>query len=253
LATLEGLDVRGAIVRFNGKEDRYRHWLMDFVETVDQALSLIQEAIDVGDIDAATKVVHSFKGRVGMLGMTALQAEVSDLERLLRSGEDVEGMLGRVAQSAAGMRCRLQQALSRNGAGDMPGIEHVVWCDAFSVGVAEIDEQHKRLVGMINRLADCLQADTDCQFDEILSEMFDYSQVHFKSEEVYMARIGYPMLQEHEREHGAFIERISNLSIAAADGVRDMAGTYRFLRGWLLGHILKSDMQYRHFVERTIT
>jgi hemerythrin len=79
--------------------------------------------------------------------------------------------------------------------------------------------------------------------------MFDYTQVHFKAEEAYLKKIGYPELAAHEKEHQAFLEKAAALAVVAGDGVQDCAGLHDYLRGWLLEHILKSDMRYRLFVE----
>jgi hemerythrin len=79
--------------------------------------------------------------------------------------------------------------------------------------------------------------------------MFDYTQVHFKSEEAYLQKIGYPQLAAHEKEHQVFLEKATALSMVSLDGVQDSAGLYDYLKTWLLDHILRSDMQYRFFVE----
>jgi hemerythrin len=86
-------------------------------------------------------------------------------------------------------------------------------------------------------------------FHEVLSRMFDYTQLHFKDEEAYLQRIGYPRLARHEGEHATFVEKITNFSIAAEAGVQDQAAVHRYLKVWLQSHILESDMQYRDFAE----
>ena len=60
----------------------------------------------------------------------------------------------------------------------MPRIE---WSESFSVGVAEIDEQHRRWVELINKLHDAIMDKkvSPEMTDKILSEMIDYSHFHF--------------------------------------------------------------------------
>ncbi len=131
-------------------------------------------------------------------------------------------------------------------------LEKVVWNDTFSVGVAEMDAQHRKLFILINQLDECHAARdeaTSAKFHDVLSGMFDYTQVHFKAEEDYLQRIGYPQLPAHEKEHAAFVEKMTTYSISALHGVLDCEGSYHYMREWLLSHILKSDMQYRRFVE----
>ena len=272
LHALTGIDVTNALARFNGKEDRYRHWLADFLDTADQIPATIRSEIAAGQTARASKTVHALKGRVGMLGMTELHAEVSALESALRQGEPTDDLLARVEQLIAGLRGQLVQlfgALPAPLAGPAPAapaarpaaLEHVSWREAYSVGAAEMDAQHKRLVSMINQLADCWQAsqapeaagsvESASAFHEILTAMFDYTQEHFRDEEAYLRKIGYPHTDAHETEHAAFIEKVAAISIAASEGMPDMVGVHHYLKSWLLGHILKSDMDYRHFIEQT--
>jgi hemerythrin-like metal-binding protein len=95
-------------------------------------------------------------------------------------------------------------------------LEKVVWNDTFSVGVAEMDAQHRKLLILINQLVDCHAARdgmTSEKFHDVLSGMFDYAQVHFKAEEDYLQRIGYPQLSAHEKEHVAFVEKMTTYSM----------------------------------------
>ena len=59
----------------------------------------------------------------------------------------------------------------------------------------------------------------------------------------------YPQLSAHEKEHVAFVEKMTTYSMAASRGVLDCEGVDHYMREWLLSHILESDMQYRLFVE----
>jgi signal transduction histidine kinase/HPt (histidine-containing phosphotransfer) domain-containing protein len=77
---INGLDVSNALSRFNGKMDRYRHWLADFVSTTPETLNAMKTLITAGDFEAAGKKVHAYKGRVGMLGMTDLHHVVTALD-----------------------------------------------------------------------------------------------------------------------------------------------------------------------------
>ena len=154
------------------------------------------------------------------------------------------------SREAAGTQAAVPVAAATAAAGQF--LEKVVWNDAFSVGVAEMDAQHRKLLILTNQLVDCHAArdgTTSKKFHDVLSGMFDYTQVHFKAEEDYLQRIGYPQVPAHEKEHAAFVEKMTAYSMAASHGVLDCEGAYHYMREWLLSHILESDMQYRHFVE----
>ncbi len=250
---LRGVDLVDGLSRFNGKEERYRHWLADFVENAGALPGQIRSDLAAGQPEAAAKVAHAFKGRVGMLGMRGLHGIVSALEHALRDGAPAEELIGALAQSIGEVRNELQRFFAGEGGAATPRIlEKIVWSDAFSVGVPAMDAQHRKLVNMINQLADCHAEQgvgASSGFHEILSAMFDYTQGHFKSEEAYLEKIAYPHLSAHEKEHQAFLEKATALAVVSADGVQDSAGLHDYLKGWLLEHILKSDMQYRFYVE----
>jgi hemerythrin-like metal-binding protein len=251
--TLRGIDLVNGLARFNGKEERYRHWLADFVETAGALPGQLRSDLAAGQPESATRAAHAFKGRVGMLGMDDLHGIVSALEHALRDGTPAEPLLGALEQSIGEVRDELKRFFAGDDAPVAPRVlEKIEWSEAFSVGVPAMDAQHKKLVNMINQLADC-HADRGVgaseYFQEILSAMFDYTQVHFKAEEAYLQKIGYPQFAAHETEHEAFLEKATMLAVAAADGTQDRAGLHDYLKDWLLEHILQSDMQYRFFVE----
>jgi hemerythrin-like metal-binding protein/PAS domain S-box-containing protein len=254
--TLRGIDMVNGLARFNGKEERYRHWLADFVETAGALPGQLRSDLAAGQPQSATRAAHAFKGRVGMLGMDDLHGIVSALEHALRDGTPAEALLGALEQSIGEVRDELKRFFAGDDAPVAPRVlEKIEWREAFSVGVPAMDAQHKKLVNMINQLADC-HADRGIgaseYFQEILSAMFDYTQVHFSAEEAYLKKIGYPQLTAHEKEHRAFLEKATALAVVSVDGVQDSAGLHDYLKTWLLEHILKSDMQYRFFVEGKI-
>ncbi len=84
-------------------------------------------------------------------------------------------------------------------------MEQIVWSDDFSVGVKLFDEQHKRLIVMLNKMINNPAAATKSEtiFD-ILTDMTRYAQQHFKSEEALMIEHGYPHLEQHKNQHKAF-------------------------------------------------
>ena len=255
LSSLRGVDVAGALARFCGNEASYRRWLTDFVATAGAVSGQMRGEIAAGQMDKAGKLAHAFKGRAGMLGMTHLHKMVSAMESALHEGTATDELLFTLEQSINEMRDELERVLAPRPvapATTKPVLEKVIWNDSYSVGVPALDDQHKKLVGLINRLADCHGARSGGSsgvFHEVLSRMFDYAQVHFKAEEDHLQRIGYPQLADQKIEHAAFVGKMAAFSMAAAEGVQDAAAVHRYLKAWLLSHILESDMQYRPFVE----
>jgi hemerythrin-like metal-binding protein len=63
-------------------------------------------------------------------------------------------------------------------------MEQITWTEDFSVGVVRLDEQHKRLIQMINRLIAKPQTTTESEMvSDLLSDMTNYAQKHFAAEE----------------------------------------------------------------------
>lgn len=137
-------------------------------------------------------------------------------------------------------------------------MDHIVWSDDFSVGVDELNYQHKRLVGMINRLIDLAsltrtdQSVIKAAYLRVLSDMVQYASVHFDTEERYLKAIGYRDFDNHIEEHKSFARQAAELEHEGAEGKLDIAGTSEFLQKWLSGHILHSDMDYRKFKECSV-
>ncbi len=89
----------------------------------------------------------------------------------------------------------------------------IKWSDKYSVGISKIDEEHKKLIGIINKaVVASKHKDNSKEIIEILREMNDYAQAHFVTEENYMLGFGYPDYEQHKKEHQAFtIETIAFL------------------------------------------
>ena len=85
--SIRGVNVQEGLARFAGDENRYRHWLLDFVSHGPAAASQIREAIMNGSQEAAIRLAHAFKGRTGMLGMPELHSIALSLEMTLRNNE----------------------------------------------------------------------------------------------------------------------------------------------------------------------
>jgi hemerythrin len=130
-------------------------------------------------------------------------------------------------------------------------MQEIIWTDEFSVGIARIDEQHRRLVDMINKLiSDPTATSRSETVSDVLGEMTDYVKMHFAYEEKLMGEHGYPQLGEQVKEHRAFQEDTAKFCMAAAvhlDRVPEMLMEH--LSQWLVHHILEVDMAYRPFFQ----
>ena len=129
------------------------------------------------------------------------------------------------------------------------------WSDSYSVGYSEIDDQHKKLVEMINQLYEAfLQGKADSITGDIIQKMMDYTILHFTEEEKFFEKHNYPGRASHIAEHRSFVERIE----VFRDDFRNESMTIsyeimHFLRDWLISHIQDSDKEYsKYFKSKAI-
>jgi len=86
-----------------------------------------------------------------------------------------------------------------------------IWDDSYKTGVNNIDEQHKKLVDLLNQLDENLNIGGDTHaLIKLLDELVAYTEYHFKEEEKFMQSHAYndKSYQEHLQAHQQFIEKI---------------------------------------------
>lgn len=120
------------------------------------------------------------------------------------------------------------------------------WDNKYSVNNEELDEHHKILFNIFNRLYDsCLIHEKGKILDQLIEELISYSHYHFLAEEQYMKNIGYKELLKHMIEHMSFSQRIVQLQQSVKndepEATKDMIA---FLGKWLLNHVLVEDKKY---------
>lgn len=119
------------------------------------------------------------------------------------------------------------------------------WNDNFATGIAIIDEQHKVLVAILNKLANHFvhEASSTSNLDALVQELADYADFHFRTEEEIWHQhfTGHPLLQAHEQAHRDFFKKISDIqqSERNLEGFADEL--FGYLTRWLAFHILDSD------------
>ena len=120
------------------------------------------------------------------------------------------------------------------------------WTGDLSVRVNEIDEQHKKLVGLINDLHDAMKAGQAKQaLDTTLQELAAYAVYHFQAEEKYMQQFKYPGYLAHKMKHDAFVKKVSTFQDDYRAGRLGLSlELMNFLKDWVTTHIKETDKQY---------
>ena len=136
----------------------------------------------------------------------------------------------------------------------------IEWNDSLKLGVAVVDRQHERLVGIINRLHEATMEGrgTDV-IGEIMDELIIYTATHFRMEEKYFAQFEYPDAEEHKREHDALIEKVNAFADdfeKALSSSKSALATelLQFLQIWWRYHMMETDSKFvALFKERGLT
>ena len=117
-----------------------------------------------------------------------------------------------------------------------------VWSDKYSIGNAQIDAEHQRLIELANDVAAFAgSGEKVARIKGAIVALYDYVKTHFQHEEEYMLQLGCPQYEEHKKLHQGIIAEMN--TIMKHSGNLD-ALVYKFKRLmhiWVLEHILAED------------
>lgn len=121
------------------------------------------------------------------------------------------------------------------------------WKEEYSIGVPQIDKQHRRLFEIGNSIYELLENYIlDDKYDKIIviiEELKQYTKYHFQTEEQYMLHIKYPGYFSQKVEHDDFIAKIEEVELQDID--KDQENYIRelllFVFSWILEHIMQKD------------
>ncbi len=128
----------------------------------------------------------------------------------------------------------------------------ISWNDRYSVGVDVFDAQHKRLFALINDVHEAMAMGSSRErMGTILAELLDYTKKHFGKEEDLMRETEYEGYEDHHDKHEALVHEVLKFKKAFDTGEAEVdLKLMGFLKGWLVKHILGTDMKYKGFFEK---
>ncbi len=118
------------------------------------------------------------------------------------------------------------------------------WSEKLSVGVEVFDQDHRKLVGLINQLHEALKVGQGMHtLSSIFEELVTYTSTHFAREESYMQTHAFPGLVAHAREHASLTTQVLELQarFRAGSSAALTLDVMVFLRDWLTHHIRATD------------
>jgi len=121
------------------------------------------------------------------------------------------------------------------------------WTQDYVTGLAEVDQQHHRLVDLLNRLGSMVGEGSGARFEDmeaVFAELAAYTHDHFDQEEAFMVEVALDpgFVRAHRDMHQRFIVELGLLHARESPQNPDTVGQLlRFLSAWLAYHILGVD------------
>jgi hemerythrin len=125
-----------------------------------------------------------------------------------------------------------------------------IWKDSYNLGIEIMDDQHKKLVDIINDLYEAFyNSETKDKMQPILRELINYAAYHFKSEEELFNKFNFNQIAEHRGLHEDFKVKVLEFEKQFLAGKTITYRVMTFLREWLTDHILVADKEYADLIK----
>jgi len=132
--------------------------------------------------------------------------------------------------------------------------ELITWNDKLICGIKIIDDQHKRLVDLVNEMFNHITGNDVQEYDyfnRVVHKLVDYIKTHFATEERILLGTKFSGYADHKKAHENFVrDVIKNVRDYEAGKRLTLSAFTRFLRDWILSHIALADKQYLEYFKR---
>ncbi len=127
----------------------------------------------------------------------------------------------------------------------------IAWSDSLSVGVPEMDQEHRQFIARVNELNKAIiEAEDKATVVSAMERMLTEAAHHFRNEEKLLAQWKYPETRAHVAQHMELKEKFAHVmqEIAAADISFVWALKGLQFKQLLVEHLMKEDIKYRDFL-----
>lgn len=236
----------GKVVRgISDTEAMLRESMEEMSNAVDEAGRQSALSLDArGKLDSASRnmseIVRTIEESHAALGEISQSTHELDSRSRAVDGaiRGVEAGVGELARFARSFRTTVGEMRVRE--------PYFPWSDELSVGVPRMDDQHKVLLRLVNRLADMTESGGGgASIRIVLGQLVDYTRFHFQDEERLMRENAFPDLESHRRIHEGFVAEVDRMVARATEGGKVDAGALLpVLKDWLVRHIKGTDKIY---------
>ena len=132
-------------------------------------------------------------------------------------------------------------------------MDFIVWCGLFKIVHPIIDEQHQKLVKIVNKFHNEMQKrEKGILIPDTLNSLIKYAELHFDEEEKILQKKNFPEedLKKHSETHEVLVKDIFYLNERFSKGEYDpLIEVEKLLTDWLVMHILKEDMKFKYHLQ----
>lgn len=127
----------------------------------------------------------------------------------------------------------------------------IEWEHTVKVDVHEIDEQHEKLIGLLNDLHQAMKSNQgEDALNSALPALIEYTRLHFAAEERLMTEAEYPDYERHKFEHDRLLAQLVNMERRVQSGEFVLTVSVMLdLHDWATGHIAGSDRPLGAFLK----
>jgi hemerythrin len=133
----------------------------------------------------------------------------------------------------------------------------IAWDDHLLLGNTQVDEQHKRLFGLLGELVEqCIDGTSTERLQETLDFLVEYTVRHFRDEEVLQVRCNFPEYNRHKELHEEFKKTVSGLvqQFSENGSSTELSNSVNsIVIKWLIGHILREDKKIGNHIRNMRT
>ena len=134
-----------------------------------------------------------------------------------------------------------------SGRGKQNMITTYAWKKKYCVGDDKIDSQHQYLFELADLIAD---SKNHTEMSNNVMKLHNYCRDHFGYEETVMRQMGYPAMDEHLALHDGLMTKLNSISEGISKRQWSNDDLEKFMKEWLLGHILAEDTKLVKFIAK---
>ncbi len=136
---------------------------------------------------------------------------------------------------------------------------NIVWSKRYSVKVERLDDQHRQMADLVNRMNDRINAQEDRdRIIEGFTDLIKFTGFHFATEEALMKEHGFPDYKKHKKEHKDLINLLGEIkrqflreSESFSDFDYDLAKDWLVIhKDWFAVHLTHSDKELGRFLKK---